>query len=371
MKILFVTDYYYPHAGGVEEMIKNIAEGLAERGNDVHILTWKIPETNNDEIINNVKVHRYFATSRYAFLLMMFSKIFFLKQFDVIHTTTFSSIPTIFLVKLFGKPCFITLSEIWGRNWFRYNLNPLLASAGYLLEKILLRLPFDKFVVPSESTKRLFHIYSKKKDRVTVIKHGLDYRLFNPNKYSKQKIREKYRIGSNFMFLFYGRFGPTKGLEYLLEAIPLVVEKIPKAKFMLIVTSSPNGFQRIQNIIKNNNCEKYINLIKAVPRKDLPYYIAASDCVVVPSLNEGFGFAAAEACVMNKKIVVSDVSSLPEVVFGKVAFSKPADPKSIAQACENIYKGKFINIPKKSFKWDDSIQKYLDIYEKSMRKQFS
>ena len=101
MKILFVTDYYYPHAGGVEEMIKNIAEGLVKRGHEVHILTWKIPGTENDEIVNGVKIHRYLATSRYGFLVLMFSKILFLRRFDIVHTTTFSSIPTIFLVKLF------------------------------------------------------------------------------------------------------------------------------------------------------------------------------------------------------------------------------------------------------------------------------
>jgi len=54
-----------------------------------------------------------------------------------------------------------------------------------------------------------------------------------------------------------------------------------------------------------------------VSRSELPSYIAASDCIVVPSLSEGFGFAAAESCAMGKLIVASNVASLPEVVSGK------------------------------------------------------
>src|SRR5437867_11819696 len=170
--------------------------------------------------------------NRYVFLFFMLSKVFFLRKFDIIHATTFSSIPTIFLVKIFRKPCLVTVSEIWGRDWFSYKLHPLLAFLGYLWEKLMLKLPFDKFIVPSNFTKKCFLQYNKNKDKVVVIKHGIDYNLFNPQKYNRTLIRKKYGIGDNFLFLFYGRFGVTKGLEYLLEAVPLIIKKIPRSKFI-------------------------------------------------------------------------------------------------------------------------------------------
>ena len=40
MKILFVTDYYYPHIGGVEKLFKSLAESLVEKGNKVSVITW-------------------------------------------------------------------------------------------------------------------------------------------------------------------------------------------------------------------------------------------------------------------------------------------------------------------------------------------
>ena len=60
-------------------------------------------------------------------------------------------------------------------------------------------------------------------------------------------------------------------------------------------------------------------------RSELQSYIAASDCIVVPSLSESFGFAAAEACAMGKPIVASNVASLPEVVSARFILIEPGD----------------------------------------------
>ena len=60
MKILYITPRYYPHIGGVEYVVKAIAERLAKQGHDVTVLTGEPNiEHVKEEIINKVKVIRW------------------------------------------------------------------------------------------------------------------------------------------------------------------------------------------------------------------------------------------------------------------------------------------------------------------------
>ena len=78
-------------------------------------------------------------------------------------------------------------------------------------------------------------------------------------------------------------------------------------------------------------------LSKSVPYNFLPEQIMASDCVVVPSLSEGFGFSAVEACAMGKPVVVSNVASLPEVVSGQYVLVEAKNPKAIAKGVVQVF----------------------------------
>jgi glycosyltransferase involved in cell wall biosynthesis len=64
----------------------------------------------------------------------------------------------------------------------------------------------------------------------------------------------------------------------------------------------------------------------------VPAYYAAADVVAVPSLFEGFCYAAVESALMGKPVVAARVSSLPEVVRdGETGFLVPGeDPAALA-----------------------------------------
>jgi len=368
MKILFVLDYYAPHIGGVEHFFKKLAEGVAKQGHEVHVLTWrwKTPNLKGEEVINGVKIHRVWARSRYTFSITSLTKLFGLaKNADVVHTTTYQAAPSAFLVaSILRKPCVITFHEFWGSDWMKLGLNPLYAKIGQIWENILIRLPFLKFLVPSQFTKQRLVKAGVKKDKIAVIYHGIDYSLFNPNKSDGRIIRKELDLQNNFVYTFFGRPGVSKGLEYLIDAIPTIVKSVKKAKFLFIVAKDPpSRYDLIKNIILEKNLEDYITLIDPVPRKELPNYLDASDCIVIPSIMEGFGFAAAEASAMEKPMVVSNVASLPEVVSGKVIFVPPKNSAAIAKACVDVYNRKYKIIPKKEFTWDDSIANYLKVYK--------
>jgi glycosyltransferase involved in cell wall biosynthesis len=108
-------------------------------------------------------------------------------------------------------------------------------------------------------------------------------------------------------------------------------------------------------------------ILSSMPREKLPDFINIADVVVVPSLSEGFGFSAAEACSLGKKVVVTDVGSLPEVVHGRVVKVKKADPGAIAEGVLKAFRGGYTEVPEKKFLWDDSLRKYDEAINELIR----
>ena len=60
MRLLYVVPHYYPHIGGVEYVVKSVAERLAKRGHEVAVLCGE-PGINSprEEWINDVRVVRW------------------------------------------------------------------------------------------------------------------------------------------------------------------------------------------------------------------------------------------------------------------------------------------------------------------------
>lgn len=58
MRILFCCEFYTPSVGGVQEVIKQIAERLVSRGHDVTVATTKLP-SRSVNVINGVKIREF------------------------------------------------------------------------------------------------------------------------------------------------------------------------------------------------------------------------------------------------------------------------------------------------------------------------
>jgi glycosyltransferase involved in cell wall biosynthesis len=73
-------------------------------------------------------------------------------------------------------------------------------------------------------------------------------------------------------------------------------------------------------------------LAERVAIEDLPAYYAGAECLVLPSLHEGFGLPALEAMACGCPVVVSNVTALPEVVGAARLLIDPTDPQAIPDA---------------------------------------
>lgn len=377
MRILFVCENYFPHVGGVEIVFKTLAEGLVKKGHQVVIVTHQLKNTKQIETIEGVKVYRIPCfDSRYLFTFLAIPKVLKLaKQADIIHTTTFNGAPPAWLAsKLTKKACLLTVHEVWINRWKEITeMRGIKAWLHNSLERLIYRLKFTKYVAVSNSTKKQLVNIGIEPEKIKVIYNGIDYNHWNPKNHDSEKIRKKLGLKNKFIYLFNGRPGISKGLKYLIKAVPIISRLIPDSKLIAIVSKDPaykKNYHNILNLITNLKINDKIILHQQVNYKELPSYIKAADCVVVPSLAEGFGFSVAEACAMNVPVVASNTASIPEVVSGKYILIPQKDSLAIAQAVYSVYKREYNKDNKKKnkhFYIENNINNYINEYSQLLK----
>jgi len=358
MNILFVTDFYKPHIGGVEKLFSSLAEELAAKGEKVTYITWRY-ERNlpRREIINKVTIIRASAPSRTFFsLFALLTIIHEARKADLIHTSTYSSaIGAWISAKLTGKKIIITVHEVWGDLWLKM---PYLSTFEKwffkLFEKWLLRLKFDQYIAVSDFTKNKLTEMGIDSQKINRIYNGIDYNL-----------PEWSDPGLPFTFCFFGRAGASKGLDILIEAAEMLLEANAAVRFKFIISpQNKNVYDQVISGINKGRLKEYASIYSQLPYPTLINELLSSNCVVIPSLSEGFGFTAVEASAMNIPIISSGMGSLPEVISGKVITIEKYSAGAIYTAMEAALLDQFEIVPHKKFIIEAFVKNHYSLYLK-------
>lgn len=367
MKILFVLEYYYPNVGGVETLFKTLAESLVKKGYECKVLTSKVNDSSEFETINGVEIYRInvpkFA-DRYFFSFYAIPQAVKLgKWADIIHTTTYTaSFPAYVSAKLNKKKSIITVHEVFMKMWKNFPISKLSSFINKNAEKFFISLNFNKYVCVSDYTRNCLRLMGKKDSKLITIHNGLDYNEITIDK--KINIKDDLKLKNTFVYLYYGRPGITKGPENLILAVKIVKENILNSKLVMILSKNPyNRYKQMLNIIKTNNLEQDIIILDSMDRKKLFSYIKTSDCIVVPSLSEGFGFCVAESNYISTPVIATNVASIPEVISNKYILIPPNSPEDIANAIIKVKNNKFSKSELKLFPLSESVKKYEEVYQ--------
>ncbi len=192
-------------------------------------------------------------------------------------------------------------------------------------------------------------LYRADMSKVTVIPPGVDVHHFYPRSMAEAKAR----IGVNpdhQLLLFVGRIEPLKGVETLLRAMSLLLERgvCDPHKICLSVIggdpsengAAPNGeMERLKALRTELGLADIVTFIGARDQDALPDYYAAAEAVIMPSYYESFGMVALEAMACGTPVIASEVGGLAFLIRdGETGFHVPdRDPEALAQRiCEII-----------------------------------
>jgi len=345
MNILFVLENYLPHFGGLEVVFKNLTEGLVKQGHSVTIVTHRLKGTKKEEIIGGVKVRR--VRSFHSRILFTFcgawQAIKQAKHADIIHTTAFNGAPPGWLAGLIRrKPVVIHVHEVWIGMWNRVTSMSRFGAALFnFLEKAIYALPYTRYICVSHSTEKKLLGIGIKPEKVQVIYNGYEEGFFDPKKWDGNKIRKKFSVDDKKVLFTWGRPGVSKGHEFAILAMKELKKKLPDAH-LLIMLSNIRQYKKRYNFlmqtIKENHLQDVVTIVPSAPYKELGHYLKAADCIIVPSLSEGFGYTTLESCEMKKPVVATNNTSIPEVIWGKYILVPPHDEQAIANAVTKVFK---------------------------------
>jgi len=200
---------------------------------------------------------------------------------------------------------------------------------------------------------------------IEVIPMGVDDKVFNPI-CSDEKIKEKYNIDGPFL-LMVGRLVEEKGVRYLIEAMPEVIQRHPKTKLLIAGFGSRKKF--LEREVKELNLEKNVIFIGAVPNIKLPVFYATADIFIGPSLSEGFGLVFVEALFSKTCAISSKHKGISDIVRnGKTGIqvdvkSRELFSKKIIELIEDKEKREKLarnghDFVKNNYSWDIIAAKY-------------
>lgn len=385
MNILIVSEYFYPHFGGVEQVFWETGRRLASKGHTITVFTTSEPFSPEDKKIiykkkilgglisyftmGHVTVVRLSVPSlfrRYLFAIFGFPCLLFLfPKVDVIHSSSNYTIAiTCFIAGRFlNKPVTMSVWEIWNSLWFTF-YSPFIGFFFWLYEKFILLFPFNYFITPSQFVlNQLSAIPSDKKISIPLAGKEL-----KPNKKQAVELRKKYHLEKRFLFLYFGRFGKSKGVEILISSFQKIASKYPNMRLLLFISNlSTDNKQILSQLIQKKN-KSQILLYSHIPEEELAGHLSMADCVVTPDQTISFGLSALEASYIGRPILTTTGGALPEVVFGKVVFVVPGSTNELAKGMINAYHNKFTHIPKKHFSWNKTTNGYERIFQTTLRK---
>jgi len=368
LRFAVVTDNYPPYVGGGPLTQWELARGLARRGHQVEVVTSRLAGTAKEEWedgVHVVRTGRPGRGGRYRFCATGLPAVRrAAKRADALQACMFTgAVPGSLGARAARCPSLLTVYEVFADDWRTYVPRRALAAALQAAERALVRLPFDAHVAHSHYTARRLRALSGGRLEPQVVYPGIDQTFWRPDPTARGRFRAANGLGERFTYLFYGRAGISKGIRPLLDAAEAFAAQRPQARMVMVLSPGELEAATVERIRSSPVLRQHVVLHRSLPRPELRDAVLGSDCVVVPSLAEGFGFTAAEPCHAGVPVLAARAGALPEVVGGRHLLVPPADPAALVQGLLRAEAGDWDNAPRKEFSWDD----YTLGYERLLR----
>jgi phosphatidylinositol alpha-mannosyltransferase len=331
MKLALVSPYDFAYPGGVTEHVANLAEQFLAHGHEVHVVAPSSDDETEPISSTAAPVHRIGrvvsipangSVARITLSLRSYlqaKRLLQEQQFDLIHLHE-PLMPALPLTVL-------RHSNTTNVGTFHaYRNTPL----TYFYGKPILRPFFRKLrghITVSSAAREFVGEYFPADYR--VIPNGIDFdRFFRRYPPMPQLADNRPTV------LFVGRLEKRKGLKFLLRAWPMVLERQPNARLVVVGRGRPlEGYRRFA--ARQGWSPEDVLFAGYVPAEDLPRYYQSCDVFCAPNTGqESFGIVLLEAMAAGAPIVASDIPGYHDVVSdgSEGLLVEPRNPGAVADA---------------------------------------
>ncbi len=200
------------------------------------------------------------------------------------------------------------------------------------LVKKILTFCLDYTIAVSQANKRLLvRDYEVDPFRVKLIRNCVDVEKYAFSPEGRARVRRELKVAEDqFLVGTVARFSFQKGHEYIIEAIPRILEHFPQTRFVFV----GDGPEHDRLLAKVQQQQLQSHVLFAGVRDDIPSVLSAMDLFLLTSIFEGLPLSILEAMAAGLPVVATSVSGTPEAVLHKVTglLIPPANSLAISQA---------------------------------------
>jgi len=191
----------------------------------------------------------------------------------------------------------------------------------------------DKIITVSENSKRdIIHFLKVNPHKIEVVYNGVDSKLFTKmGKDEANKVVERLNIPEKFI-LYVGTIDhPGKNAMGVIKAFEKLCESNKYDGNLVLAGMPGSGFENVKHYVQRSSYKNRIYVVGYVSDPELVALYSLCQLFCFLSLYEGFGIPPLEAIACGAKVLVSDKSSLPEVVGDVGRCVDPEDTDAISQ----------------------------------------
>jgi glycosyltransferase involved in cell wall biosynthesis len=344
MKILHLISNGY-ECGGAETLLIKLVREQKKSGNDVKVLSSDIePKKYHFSDFEFKYISGGFLRKSFLYLFNPYS-YFKLKQIlhdfnpDIVHLHTMMqfSPSVLFLLRKYptvltvhGPEEFLKSMIVWtfppsrfkNGDYKTFNLTGII---HYYFIRYIQRIVYkaglknvDLFIAPSNFMRKQLLMEHK---NVSLL-------------YNSITLQKTSRLLHNKKIVFIGGLKKGKGIDYLIKAMPNILNKIPTASLDIVGDGSERyEFTELVNDLKLQNKIKFLGWIN---NENIKNIYKNADVVVIPSIYpESFCLIGPEAMSVGRPVIGSNIGGIPEWLDdGKTGFL--VEPKNSEQIAKKV-----------------------------------
>lgn len=290
------------------------------------------------------------------------------RQPDLVHTYFFWPIIYGRLLKRMG----VVRHLVENREDQGFNLSPW----NYRLLRATADLP-DRVICVSEAVRRVVvEREGVEKERAVVIHNGVTLPESMPGGAHRHEVRAELGLGDDHpvVGMVANLNREVKGVGYFVEAMPLILEEVADARFV-IVGGGPD-----EHSLRSRARDLGLGdrVVFAGFRPDIERFYSLMDISVLTSLSEGLSMTLLESMSFGLPVVATRVGGNPEIVRdGKTGFLVPArDPEALAHRIVKLLRNRELRenmgragrrVVERDFGLSETARRYQALYQEVLR----
>lgn len=346
MHILIALTYYRPHYSGLTIYVERLARALAAQGHQVTVLTSRYAATlPAQEKLDGVEVRRLPVAMRISKGVIMPSMPIWAarlaRQADVInlHVPQLDAAMIGMLGRLMDKPILLTYHcDMRLPHGFIHSIANLASNIANHITARTAKMIVTNTQDYAENSPFLRHYLSK----VKIIPPPITLSPITENDIIAFRKRAEIQPGQRIIGMA-ARLASEKGVEYLVEAMPIILQKHPTARVLFVgqyldVIGEEAYAQRLAPLIQQLG--EHWTFLGVLEPTDFSAFLHSAEVTVLPSINstESFGMVQIESMISDTPVVASDLPGVRQPVLesGMGSIVPPRDPAALANAISDI-----------------------------------